>query len=159
AITKCEFIYTGGGGPETSVECSPPAASIGASNNFVPAKPHLIGLSPSPTSRFKLYPVHGAGQTDGGVVSQRFTTSAAPTASPASCKSRATKVTDTTAQLNALVDPEGQATGYRFEYLSDADFVANGNIFNGANPPTKLPSPDSSIGSATTNVAVSEQAA
>jgi hypothetical protein len=43
-----------------------------------------------------------------------------------------TSVTSTSATLHATVNPEGEATGYRFEYLTEAKYQANGETFAGA---------------------------
>ena len=43
------------------------------------------------------------------------------------------------ATLEALVNPEGKSTTFHFEYLTEADFIANGNSFEGPNPPTSTP--------------------
>jgi hypothetical protein len=43
-----------------------------------------------------------------------------------------TDVSATSATLHAEVNPEGEATGYRFEYLTEAKYQANGKTFTGA---------------------------
>jgi 6-bladed beta-propeller len=43
------------------------------------------------------------------------------------------------ATLEAAIDPEGKATTYRFQYISEADFVANGESFSGADPASETP--------------------
>ena len=43
-----------------------------------------------------------------------------------------TTVTATSANLHAEVDPEGLATAYRFEYLTEAAYLENGEAFAGA---------------------------
>ncbi|HEX4668998.1 MAG TPA: hypothetical protein VH275_03370 [Solirubrobacterales bacterium] len=50
------------------------------------------------------------------------------------------------ATLLAEVNPEGKATTVHFEYISDADFIANGNNFSGAQP-AKETAESESIGS------------
>lgn len=55
-------------------------------------------------------------------------------------------VGNTKATLRARINPEGKATTYHFEYISDADFVDNGNSFNGTNEATKT-AESASIGS------------
>ena len=46
---------------------------------------------------------------------------------------------NTKATLKGQVNPEGKPATYHFEYLSEADFVANGNSFSGPNPATLTP--------------------
>jgi hypothetical protein len=43
---------------------------------------------------------------------------------------------NTKATLNAEVNPEGKATTYHLQYITDADFTANGNSFGGTHPAT-----------------------
>jgi hypothetical protein len=62
---------------------------------------------------------------------------AAPTAAqaagpPAVDATWVTGVTATSASLHAEVNPEGEATTYRFEYLTEAEYRANGETFTGA---------------------------
>jgi hypothetical protein len=53
---------------------------------------------------------------------------------------------NTRATLLAEVNPEGNATTAHFEYISDADFTANGGSFSGAHPATSTEESES-IGS------------
>ena len=63
----------------------------------------------------------------------------------------ATAIAQNTATLNAVVDPNGIATAYWFEYTDEADFKANGY----ANA-ISVPSPPQSIGSGSQVVEVDE---
>jgi hypothetical protein len=56
-------------------------------------------------------------------------------------------VTATSVTLNAQVDPLGEAASYRFEYLSEAAFVANGDSFSGSEPAVSVPQPNAALGS------------
>jgi DNA-binding beta-propeller fold protein YncE len=41
--------------------------------------------------------------------------------------------------LNAEINPEGKATTFHFDYISEKNFVENGNSFSGAHPATSTP--------------------
>ena len=43
------------------------------------------------------------------------------------------------AMLEARVNPEGKSTTFHFEYITEADFIANGESFEGPNPPSATP--------------------
>jgi hypothetical protein len=68
-----------------------------------------------------------------------------------------TGVTNTTATLRGSVNPEGLATTYHFEYISQADWQANGGSFARPSPAFVLPVPDVSVGSGETAIEVSPQ--
>lgn len=50
-----------------------------------------------------------------------------------------TEVTSTTATVGAQIDPNGNETKYRFEYLTESAFIANGDSFTGPNTPIDTP--------------------
>jgi hypothetical protein len=78
---------------------------------------------------------------------------AAPPAIPATW---ATEVTSSSANLWAEVNPGGLETHYRFEYLTNAQFLANGETFAGA---ARIPSGvEAGIGSGSAAIAVSQHA-
>ena len=81
--------------------------------------------------------------------------SASPAAAaPLVSEQAATQVTASSAQLLAKVNPQGKATTYRFEYIAEADWLANGGSFSGATPATKAPLAPLAIGTGTSPVAV-----
>jgi hypothetical protein len=57
---------------------------------------------------------------------------AGPLILPEPCK--ADPLGNAKATLHAEVNPEGKATTFDFEYITDEDFAANGNSFSGAHP-------------------------
>ena len=73
---------------------------------------------------------------------------------PVVSEQTATQVTASSAQLLAKVNPQGKATTYRFEYIAEADWLANGESFAGATPATKAPLAPLAIGTGTSPVAV-----
>jgi hypothetical protein len=46
---------------------------------------------------------------------------------------------NTKATLNGAVNPEGKATTFHFQYITEADFIANGDSFEGAHPASVTP--------------------
>jgi virginiamycin B lyase len=71
---------------------------------------------------------------------------------PVVTEESASEVTASSAQLTAKVDPQGKATTYFFEYITEADWLANGESFSGADPASKT-SPVA-IGSGNSAIAV-----
>jgi hypothetical protein len=61
-----------------------------------------------------------------------------PAPAPLPCCLEATPG-NTKATLKGGVNPEGKAATYHFEYITQADYVANENSFSGAHPATSLP--------------------
>jgi hypothetical protein len=74
----------------------------------------------------------------------------APTVSAES----ASQVGVTQARLEGKVNPNGEASTYRFEYISQAAFEANGESFSGPQPASKAPASPVAIGSGVSPVAV-----
>jgi DNA-binding beta-propeller fold protein YncE len=59
-----------------------------------------------------------------------------PVILPGPCEVKPGTLGNTTATLQAEVNPEGKATTVGFEYITAADFTANGDSFSGAHPAT-----------------------
>jgi hypothetical protein len=79
--------------------------------------------------------------------------SAAP-AGPQIESESVSQVTGTSARLEATIDPLTSPTEYHFEYLTEAEFKANGNSFSGPDKPVLVPSPpeEGNAGSGSTGV-------
>ena len=61
--------------------------------------------------------------------------------------------TTASATLKARIDPHGFTTSYRFEYLSEAEYLANGGSFEGPDVPARAPAKDGQLaGGAVTTV-------
>ncbi len=69
----------------------------------------------------------------------------------------ASQITDTSARLEALVNPKGKATSYRFEYLTEQAWEENGESFSGPKPPSKAPASAVPIGAGVASVAVAQK--
>jgi len=66
---------------------------------------------------------------------------------PEVLSTQAANATTTSATLRARIDPRGSATSYRFEYLSEAEYLANGESFEGPNAARRAPAADGLIAS------------
>ncbi len=77
-------------------------------------------------------------------------------AAPAVSAPVASVISDSSATLEGDINPENQSTSYQFEYLTQADYEANGNNFTGPNTAAKIPSTPLDIGSGINDVSVSE---
>jgi hypothetical protein len=75
-------------------------------------------------------------------------------AQPSISSTEVANVGSSTATLKAKVNPEGEATTYRFEYITEAAWLANGESFSGPQPASKAPASPVAIGSGTSPVAV-----
>jgi hypothetical protein len=154
-ITDCHFEYvtqvafeaTGfadlsSGG---SAACVPAAAAIPIEPEaFHPVEAEITGLGSGTTYRYRLLGttggVHGGTATTAALA---FTAPHAPLVESVGVEN----ISSTFADLHARIDSLGAATTYRFEYLSQAEFLADGESFSGPDPATRLPVPDAAIGS------------
>jgi hypothetical protein len=62
---------------------------------------------------------------------------------------------DTSAQLDAEINPNGEETSYQFEFLSEDAYQANGESFSGPEEPLRTPASPESIGNGDEAVTVS----
>ncbi|HZE14982.1 MAG TPA: hypothetical protein VE197_04330, partial [Mycobacterium sp.] len=67
---------------------------------------------------------------------------------------KASKVTESSAALEASINPEGSTTTYYFEYISEEAWLENGESFTGEHPAAREPASPSSIGAATAPLSV-----
>ena len=67
----------------------------------------------------------------------------------------AAAVTSTSATLAAQVNPLGNASEYHFEYLTEAQFKADGESFSGPDAPLQAPEPEALLGGVEEPVSVS----
>ncbi len=111
----------------------------GAGTSNVAVSQLLSGLSPETTYHFQLVAKNSAGEVKG--VDQSFTTSSF--GAPIATTGLATAITETTATLEGLVNPQGPQTGYYFNYGTTAAYGQK--------------TAERTAGKGTTNVGVSEQ--
>ena len=123
--TTCTFQYVDDAGFQangytgaTSVPCVP--ADLGSGFTFVQASADVGGLTPGTTYHFRVVATNSDGTADGNDMT--FKTAGPPVVVSQS----ATNVTDTTATLNATVNPAGLDTTCVFQYVDDAAFQGSG---------------------------------
>jgi NHL repeat len=139
---ECVFEYGTKESYGQSVPCEPAGPYVSA--QAVQAK--LTGLTPTTTYHYRLHATSAEGANNGG--DRTFTTAGAPSiASPEGGGAGiwSAEVGSTTATMTALIDPNGSATTYHFEYGPTASY--------GTSVP---PVPGSEIGSGTEPVEVSQ---
>ena len=121
-----------------------PDASVGSGTSTVAVSQKLSGLEDG-LYHYRLVAYNSDGTSTGS--DQTFLIDNRPlvTIEPA------TGVSIAAATLNGKVNPQAFASTYRFEYVSEADYKAEG--FTSA---TKVPAPDASAGAGETDVAVSQ---
>src|SRR5438105_4920970 len=106
-VTDCHFEY----GPSTSYGSSAPCSpSPGSGETAVPVSAAVTGLSPNTTYHFRIFAKNAGGPSTGA--DQMFTTTA-----PIVVTGAASSVTQTSATVNATVNPNGVlVSACRFEY-------------------------------------------
>jgi hypothetical protein len=119
-----------------------PDADAGSTPGEAPVTPvDLTGLSPGTGYTFRIVATNTFGTTLAN--DQTFATPPRPSIDAAF----ASNLTTTDADLNALINPNGFDTTYRFEY---------GTADCSSNPCTSVPVPDADIGSGTADVSVTQ---
>jgi hypothetical protein len=141
AFQKTGFSDLSSGG---SASCVPSAASIPVDKSFHPVQAALTGLTSGVTYRYRLTATSSGGL--GGTGDSAILAFTAPHA-PRVDSTTADNLSSTFADLRARIDPLGAGTVYRFEYLTQAEFEANGGSFSGPDAATSVPVPDVGIGS------------
>ena len=133
-----------GWGTAAAAPCVPAAASIPVDKSFHPVQAALTGLTSGVTYRYRLTATSSGGL--GGTGESSILAFTAPHA-PRVDSTTAGNLSSTFADLRARIDSLGAGTAYRFEYLTLAEFEANGGSFSGPDAATSVPVPDAGIGS------------
>jgi hypothetical protein len=147
--TTCTFQYvlgttfqSSGFSTATTVPCSP--TDLGSTFNDQAASAGLTGLTLGTTYDFRVIATNSDGTTDGNAAT--FTT-----LGPAEVDSEsASNIGQTTATLNAEVNPLGNDTSCQFQYVDDATFQVSGYA-----SATTVACTPSDLGSGTSDVAAS----
>jgi hypothetical protein len=121
ALTKCEFEWGTTTEYGNKAPCSPAFGSIPADTNVHSVSAPISGLVSSGTYHYRLVTATADGETDGADVLFH-------TLGPLLEEVEVSfpSMTDTTATIKAVVNPQGQGTAYRFEYLTQAKFDESG---------------------------------
>lgn len=111
-FTGCVFEYglTTSDGFESTVPCNPPAATIESDFQSHAVSAALTGLASNSTYKFRLTATNSEGTLSGKVLT--FTTQGPPQIT----ELRASFADQTSATLEAKINPSGFATNYRFEW-------------------------------------------
>jgi hypothetical protein len=118
-------VYAFQWGPTTGYghETPLPPGSAGSATTSVAETATLSGLDPGTAYHYRVIAISAGGVATG--TDQTFTTSGTPptpTTPPTVASAAATSITPTSATLNGTVNPNGQATGYYFEYGTTAAY-------------------------------------
>jgi hypothetical protein len=138
-VTSCEFEYGTSAAFGHTVPCTQTPAQIGSGNAPVPVSAE-VALLANTTYYFRLRAANANGTNYGG--QEHLLTPGAPSVQAESEVRPTEKAGQTTATLQAQIDPDGRATTYRFEY---GETTAYG---------TSVPVPDGTVGSGEESVSV-----
>jgi hypothetical protein len=130
-----------------------PDASAGAASGTIPVSQAASGLTGSQLYHVRLV---ASKQTPGGALTSTEVTFTTDPAAPAISGEEVGDRGETSVELKANINPQNQATTYRFEYLTEAAYLANGESFSGPNVPAEAPVPAASAGAGGSPVAISQ---
>ncbi len=117
AVTDCRFDY---GTDDSYGHSAPCVPDPGSGSGDVSVHADLTGLEPGTTYHFR---IQASNANTNGTASGPDQTLA--TDGPAIHETHAAPVTDTTATLNALVNPRGHQTTFHFDYGTDTSYGAS----------------------------------
>ena len=153
-LSVCDFEYTteaefsekgfAGAGVRTEPCEHPDAAEVPADGAFHPVSATLTGLSSGTTYRYRLSATLGGAKAE--VAKQ---TAAAAFTAPGAPRVKSTSVdglSSNFAELHAGINPVGALTTYQFQYLTAAQYDANGDSFAGPDLPSTVPAAPVAIG-------------
>jgi hypothetical protein len=142
-VTEVAFNATGfsdlSSGGEKPCE-APGAAEIPKNDEYTSVHAAIAGLASGVTYRYRLSATL-AGALGGQSETSSVLAFTAPHA-PAVSATIANDITSTFADLTATVNPLGADTTYRFQYLTEQQFIQNGDSFEGPNLPAATPAVD-----------------
>lgn len=150
-LTECFFEY----GPTTAygltAPCAEPdAAGVGSGESFVLVHAEASGLEIPQTYHYRLVAANAHGTVRGA-------DQVVGAAGPGVGATTVSRLGSDFARLEGEVDPGGHPATYWFQYLPESAWLANGESFEGASPPTSVPAGGAAIGSGSGPVTVSEQ--
>lgn len=130
------FAFHHDGGSLAIAEFNP-SGSILRRFGYGAIKENLGGIAPYSSAQGDIFasePINfGAEATSG-----RIHYLSIPPAGPLACCVQAAPG-NTTATIEGGINPEGKAATYHLDYITEADFLANGNSFSGAHPAVSTP--------------------
>jgi phosphodiesterase/alkaline phosphatase D-like protein len=103
-------------GPTAAYGQSTTTQNLAASNSNSSVSASLSGLTPGTPYHYRLVASNASGTTNGNDMTLTTTSSPPPNPPPAAVTGGTTSPTQNSITLDGSVNPEGQATTYRFEY-------------------------------------------
>jgi hypothetical protein len=152
ALSKCFFQWGEAGKPyehETACE-HPNAGEVGAVGKAVAVHAAII-LQAGHSYHYRL--VAGNANDVNSAIDEPSTGADLRAGPPLVDATFAVGVSAESANLAAEIDPQDVATGYRFEFLTEAEYLQNGETFSGAR---QVPLQPASLGSAGEDVKASQ---
>ena len=151
-ITQCYFEW-GEGESESygnTVPCqSPDAAEVGSGS--APIAVHAtIARGPAKSYHFRLVAANG------GQLYEPTVGSDLVFGPPRIDSTSVTQVTTESATLQAQIDPRNLNTGYRFEYLTEAEYDENSESFNGSHAAISAPAANAQLGAGQVDLSASQ---
>jgi sugar lactone lactonase YvrE len=161
ALTSCRFQYVtaaafeAGGFTDLSsggeAPCLPAAGAIPNDNAGHAVSAALQGLTAGVVYEYRLIAANTGSASYGA---------AERTPQRADVTGESTiDVSAASAELTAEIDTHSIPSTYRFEYITEAAYSANGDSFSGAQPATNIPVPDAPVSSGEAPVGVSQRVA
>lgn len=141
----CSFEYGETETYGTTIPCAESPAEIGSGSGVVEVHADVSGLELATTYHFRLVARNSKGTTRGG-------DSSFATLGPRVSGEAVSEIGDSSAKLEGLVNPRGEATTYHFQYVSDAGFQESG--YAGA---ISVPTGGASAGAGSADVPVAQQ--
>jgi hypothetical protein len=140
-VSEAKFAATGFEGAQTAA-CEPPGPFSGEAMQVVHS--HVDDLAGGTRYHYRLLGTNGSGSNSGADLPFE-------TDGPRISRESVGTVTETSAALKGTVNPRGEATNYRFEYVTQQQYEASG--FTGA---TEVPAGGEEIGAESKDVEVSQ---
>jgi hypothetical protein len=119
-------------------ECLPACLDVSGGTVLADNASHEVsasvtGLEPGREYKVTLAGANAGGSTPASNGPLSFTT---PAVAPSVTSSSVTAASDTEATLSSQIDPGGASTTYHFEYITEAQFIADGEAFGAEAPRT-----------------------
>ena len=150
-VSEAAFKLEGFAKAETK-ECVPDLEGQRLKEADYPVHAAIEGLQAGEVYRYRL--VAETNPAERGIAKDGAAESFAAPARPVVEGASVEGVSSSWADFRATIDPRGEDTTYRFEYLSVAAFAANGGSFAGADVPASVPVPAGDVGSGDAGVSV-----
>lgn len=145
-LEECNFEYRLAVGNFETAPCAESPATIGSGSSPVPVHLDLTDLSPGTAYQFRLVGKNEFGTSSGFLEEFR-------TKGPTVIQESIAGVGESVATFKATINPNGVATSYVFEYVTQAEFEVDG--YAGA---ASVPAGGKDIGAGTGGIEVSAQA-